>query len=182
MTNPAVADQNAPGPASTPTRRALLGLGAVGAALAVSRTASAAPGEQDQAVAGFAIGAELAASELYAGRDGELWRVMAESHGSFAERLAGISGVSADGRNEAIYAALSGAFDSDAEAAALELENTLAATHVELIGQVTDVEIAAAMASIVAAESRHAAVIATQSDAGLDAVLVNAADAVAPEA
>ena len=182
MTNPAVADQNAPGPASTPTRRALLGLGAVGAALAVSRTASAAPGQADRALAEFAIGAELAAGQLYSGHDGDLWSVLASSHRAFAERLAGISGVSADAPNETILSALGPVFDSDVEAAALELENTLAASHVELIAAVTDVQIAAAMASIVASESRHAAVIATQSDAGLDAVLVNSADAVTPEA
>lgn len=182
MTNPAVADQNAPGPASTATRRTLLGLGAVGAALAVSRTASAALTDDDLSLAGFAIGAELAASQLYTGRDGDLWQVLATSHRAFAERMAGITGVSADSANEEILAALGPAFDADAEAAALELENTLAATHVGLIGQVVDVELAGAMASIVAAESRHAAVVAAQSDAGLDAVLVNTAVAVVPEA
>ncbi len=182
MTNPAVADQNAQGPASTTTRRALLGLGAVGAALAVSRTVSAAPDETDRELAGFAIGAELAASELYAAQDGDLWQVLADSHGAFAERLAGLSGVSADAPNETIMTTLGPVFDSDLEGAALELENTLAATHVELIGTVTDVDIAAAMASIVASESRHAAVIAAQSGGDLDAILVNSADAVTPEA
>lgn len=182
MTKPAVADQNAPGPASSPTRRALLGIGAVGAALAVSRTASAAPTPDDRDLAGFAIGAELAASELYAGRDGDLWRVLSESHGAYAELLAGITAVSADHRNDELYDSLSGGFDSDIEATALALENTLAATHVELIGMVTDDEVAAAMASIVAAESRFAAVVANRSGADLDAVLVNSADALASEA
>lgn len=182
MTNPADADQNAPGPASTTTRRALLGLGAVGAVLAASRTASAAPGPQDRELAGFAIGAELAASELYVGRDGALWGVLSESHGAYAELLAGISGVPADGRDDSIFTAFASGFDSDIEMAALELENTLAATHVELIGRMTDDELAGAMASILAIESRFAAVIATESGGDLDAVLVNAASAAAPEA
>jgi len=182
VTNPAVADQNASGPASTTTRRALLGLGAVGAALAVSRTVSAAPTEDDRAIAAFAIGAELAAGVLYTGVDGDLWTVIAHNHRAFAERLAGISGVSADAPNETIMSTLAPMFEGDVEAAALELENTLAATHAELIASVADVELAGAMASIIASESRHAAVIATQSDAGLDAVLVNTATAVVPEA
>jgi hypothetical protein len=165
---------------SRTTRRALLGLGVVGATLAASRSVSAAPAAD---VAAFAIAAELTAAELYALADGDLWDVMSQSHGAFAERLAGISGVSADLINDEVYDAFADVFaSSDPSPAALTLENTLAATHSDLMGLVEDDTMLAAIASIVASESRHAAVIAQLSDAGLDAALVNDAASIAPEA
>ena len=182
MTNPAVADHTPNDQvANRPTRRALLGVGVAGAALAVSRTVSAASPGPD--LAGFAISAELAARDLYDAADGELWSVMSDSHGAFAERLAGITGVSASQRNEELYSAFSVAFlGSNTSEAALELENTLAATHSELLGMIDDETLLAAIASIVASESRHAAAIATTSGADLDTVLVNSAAALSPEA
>lgn len=180
VTNPAAEDAATDQNESRTSRRALLGLGVVGASLAAARSVSAAPAAD---LAAVAIAAELAAAELYAGADGDLWAVMSESHGAFAERLAGISGVSANLRNDAVVAAFAEGFAaSDPSAAALELENTLAATHADLMGLVEDDEMLAAMASIVASESRHAAVIAQLSDAGLDAALVNTAASIAPEA
>lgn len=182
MTNPAAAEHTASDPvASRNTRRALLGLGALGAALAAAKTASAA-GSADTGLAAFAIGAELAASDLYASVDGDLWALFGDHHLAAAQRMAGIAGLSADTRNDALFDALSGAFGSDTEATALELENTLAATHTELLGAVSDETLLMAIASIIAAESRHAAVIAQQSGAGLDAALTNAAAPLAPEA
>lgn len=182
MTNPAVAD-HAPDDqvANRSTRRALFGLGVAGAALAVSRSVSAAAPGPD--LAGFAISAELAARDLYDNADGELWSVMSDSHGAFAERLAGITGVSATRRNDDLYTAFAAGFQSgDPSEAALQLENTLAATHTELLGLIDDETLLAAIAAIVASESRHAAVIASTSGADLDTVLVNSAAALSPEA
>lgn len=182
MTNPAVADHTPNDQvANRSTRRALLGVGVAGVALAVSRSVSAAAPGPD--LAGFAISAELAARDLYDVADGELWSVMSDSHGAFAERLAGITGVSAGERNEELYSAFAVAFlGSNTAEAALELENTLAATHSELLGMIDDETLLAAIASIVASESRHAAAIATTSGAGLDTVLVNSAAALSPQA
>jgi hypothetical protein len=182
VTNPAVADNDATDPAtSRSSRRALLGLGVAGATLAVSRSVSAAPSGAD--LAAFAIGAELSARDLYNSADGELWSVLADSHGAFAERLAGVSGVPASARNDDLFAANAEAFGSDdPSATALGLENLLAATHTELLGMVDDTALLGVIASIVASESRHAAVIANSSGASLDTTLVNSAVALAPEA
>lgn len=187
MTNSAVA-----GPATSdrPSRRSLLGAGAIGAALALSgaRPASAAAGADD-ALAAFAISIELAARDLYdaaiaAGADDAVWTAMREQHESYAQRLAGITGISAQLRDEATYSQFSDAFASDPAGAGFELENVAAATHTELLGSVSDIDIAAAMASFVAMESRHATVLAGLSGQGddLDALFLNTATALSPEA
>lgn len=190
MTDSAIADD----PASEgPSRRALLGAGVIGAALAAagSRPAAATAGlsTSDRANAAFAIGLELTARDLYetaiaAGAEGPVWPTMRDQHSAYAERLAGISGVSADSRNDAVFDSLSGAFDSDDPAdAAHELENVAAATHSDLIGTVTDDTLTSAMASIVSMESRHAAVLAGLAGNGddFDALFLNSATALSPE-
>ncbi|MCB0967678.1 MAG: hypothetical protein KDB37_12655 [Ilumatobacter sp.] len=181
MTNPAAADTTATDQGRS-TRRAVLGLGAFGAAMAVARTASAAA-EEAPSIAEFAMTAELTAQELYLLADGELWTLLASHHGAYAQRIAGLAGLSAQGRNDAIYDALSDAFSgSDPSAAAIELENTLAATHTELLGLELDGPVVSAVASIAVTESRHAATIAVESGADLETQLVNSAAAIAPEA
>jgi hypothetical protein len=184
VTNPAAAETTATDQvASRTTRRAVLGLGAFGAAMAAARTASAAAGTEPSDMAAFAMSAELAARDLYQLADGELWSLMASHHSAYAERIAGIAGLSARGRNDALYEAMSDAFSSgDPTDAALELENTLAATHTELLALVVTPRSIAAIASIAATESRHAATIAATSGADLDTQLTNSAAALAPEA
>ena len=77
-----------------------------------------------------------------------------------------------------------GGFQSSTSASAFDLENVAAATHVELLGRVVDVNSAAAMASIAAMESRHATVLAGIAGMGddFDALFLNTATAVSPEA
>jgi hypothetical protein len=191
VTDSAVADQ---ADSDRPTRRALLGAGVIGAALAMagSRSASAANNgltEADASLVGFAISLELTARDLYdaaldAGATGDVWHVMREQHESYAQRLAGIIGVGADMRNDDVFDALVGGFQSSTSASAFDLENVAAATHVELLGQVVDVNSAAAIASIAAMESRHAAVLAGIAGMGddFDALFLNTATAVSPEA
>ncbi len=182
MTNPAPAASTASDQGRT-TRRAVLGLGAFGTVLATARTASAAAGAEASSIADFAMRAELTAQALYQLADGDLWSVMAEHHGAYAQRIAGIAGLSATGRLDDVYDSLSGAFSSgDPSEAALELENTLAATHTELLGMTDDGPSISAIASIAITESRHAATIAALSGADLDTQLVNSAAALAPEA
>jgi rubrerythrin len=191
VTDSAVADHADP---DRPTRRALFGAGVIGAALAMagSRSASAATNglsERDIALAEFAIALELTARDLYdaaieAGATGEVWSVMREQHESYAQRLSGITGSKADTRNDAVYFALVDSFRSTTSDAAFNLENTAAATHIELIGEVGDVDTAAAMASMAAMESRHAVVLAGLAGKGgdLDAMFLNTATPLAPEA
>lgn len=190
MTDSAPADHAA---TERTTRRALLGAGAIGAALALagSRPASATSGlsDDDLALAGFAIALELTARDLYdvavaAGAGGDVWPAMREQHEAAATRLSGITGLSANARDDATFDALESAFDaSDPSASAFELENTAAATHTSLLGQVADAGIAAAMASIAAIESRHATVLASLSGQDdLDSLFLNTATALSPEA
>lgn len=184
MTDSAHADHAA---SERSTRRALLGAGALGAALALAGSRPASAGttglsDSDLALAGFAISLELTARDLYdaaisAGADGDVWTTMREQHESYAQLLAGISGISAESRDDATFDLLSDGFAvSDPAPAAFELENTAAATHIDLLGKVDDVGIASAMASFVSLESRHATVLATLSGQNdLDALFLNSA-------
>jgi Ferritin-like domain len=191
VTDSAPADHASDGRA---TRRALLGAGVVGAAIALTgaRPASAASSglsDEDLALSGFAIALELTARDLYdaaieAGADDDVWMVMREQHEAYAQRLAGITGIPAAGRNDVAYDQLIDAMATrDPAATALQLENIAAATHTELLGSVDDVDLATAMASFASMENRHATVLALlsgQSD-DLDVLLSNSATALSPE-
>ena len=192
MTDSAVADHAA---SDRPHRRALLGAGVIGAALALagSRPASADStsglSDSDLANIGFAIGLELAASHLYqaaidAGATGEVWSVIRDQHDSAAQLLAGISGISADQRNDAVFDALVEGFRTTTSAAAFDLENVAAATHFELLALVVDPQPAGAIASIAAIESRQANVLAGLAGKGddFDALFLNTATPLSPEA
>jgi len=190
VTIAAPADRAATEPTS---RRALLGAGVVGAALAVagSRAVSAAAPQpnDDPAIADLAIGYELAARDLYdaaiaAGSSDDLWHVLREQHESYGQRVSGLVGQPAQTPSVVLFDALSGAFSSaEPFAAAMELENTLAATHTEWLATVTNPSMAIAMASIAALEARHAAVLGILSGVtDGEALFVNAAAAFAGEA
>ena len=192
MTDSAVADHAA---SDRPTRRALLGAGVIGAALAMAGSRSVSAGtpevsDSDAALVGFAISLEITARDLYdasiaAGADDQVWSVMREQHESYAQRLSGIAGIPADARSDSVYDALEADFaNSDPADAAFDLENVAAATHVELLADVDDSEVVAAIASIAAMESRHATVFADMSGRGgdLDALFLNTATALSPEA
>lgn len=190
MTDSALADTTA---TERQSRRALLGAGALGVALALAgaRPAAAATGlsDDDLALGGFAIRLELAVRDLYdaaiaAGADDDVWVVMREQHEAYAQLLAGITGLSADERDDTTFDALVAEFaTSDPSAAALNVENTAAATHTDLLGRVDDVGIASAMASFVSMESRHATILAGLSGQDdLDTLFLNGATPLSPEA
>lgn len=184
MTDSAVADHAA---SDRSSRRALLGAGVLGAALALtgSRAASAlsSPGlsDDDTAIAAFAIALELAARDLYdaaiaAGSTDEAFAVLREQHEGYATRLAGLAGVSASVRDDATYDALVGAFSTaDPVIAARDLENTAAATHISLLGPVEGDDLAAVVAAIAAMESRHSTVLGLIAGESGDALFLNPA-------
>ncbi|MFW2334547.1 hypothetical protein [Ilumatobacter sp.] len=191
MTDSATADHAAP---ERTTRRALLGAGVVGAALALAGARPAAAGtttglsESDTALTAFAISLELTARDLYdaaieAGAGVGIWSTMRSQHGSYAERLSGIAGIPANLRDETTYELLVERFaTSDPSDVAFELENIAAATHTELVGAVEDVNLAAAMASFVSMESRHATVMAAMAGQDdFDVLFSNTATALSPE-
>jgi len=121
--------------------------------------------DNDVQLAETAIALELSARDLYdsaisAGADDELWAVLREQHESYAQRLAGIIGNSAGISDAELFDSLSGPFGAaDPAEPAAELENTLAATHIAALAEITDDEVAGAVASIVAMESRHATIL-----------------------
>jgi len=194
VTDSANADHPAP---ERRSRRALIGAGVTGAALAVtgSRAANASADEssglsdEDLGLADFAIGAELAANELYAaavdaGASDEIYGLLGRQHRGYAERIAGLTGVSANTPNEALIdSSLTDFENGDPVDAALALENTAAATHIELLKTIVDPGLAGAIASITAMESRHAVALATKSGQGddLDVLFDNDAAALSPE-
>lgn len=173
------------------SRRALLGAGAVAAVLAATESAPAAAApspDGDAALAGFAIGVELSARDLYraaidAGASGQAWSLLADQHASYAQRLAGLTGISANSRDAAAYDARSADFAGSSPAnAAFALENALIATHLELVGSIGDERIADALAAIVSAESHHAAYLAERSGRGdnFDALFHNSGEPLTP--
>lgn len=180
MTNPSAVDTTSQPTVGRSTRRALLGLGVVGAALAASRPASAGAFPDQEGLAEVIIGAELAARDLYLAAPSDMGaeglpEVLASHHEAYAERLSGITGIRADTPYEQLLTSAMDAFSSGDIAAALDLENSLAATHAALLGETDDPNLLNALASIVSAESRHAAVLATESGADLEATFINTA-------
>jgi hypothetical protein len=161
------------------SRRGLIGaLGAAGlasiGALSVARPASAAPSsptEGDKALLYEAMRAELTAEALYreaiaAGLSdvaGELAAVFAENHVTYADKIAGGAGFSADTRNEELFEQLRPAFATDDveafTAIAASLENTLGATHTALLSEYVSVKARKLTASIVVVEARMAVVL-----------------------
>jgi len=175
------------------SRRALVGAGVVGVVLVATGGRPAGAGSaslsaEDRASAAFAIGIELSARDLYqaaidAGAEGTAWGIFADSHSSYAERIAGLTGISANTPAPAVFAEREADFTSDRPAnAAFNLENSLIATHLDLLAQVTDVDIADALASILAMESQHAAYLAERSGHGdnFDALFNNDAEPITP--
>ncbi len=128
--------------------------------------------EDDRANAQFAIGVELAARDLYqaaidAGAQGSAWGIFVTQHAQYAQRIAGLTGISANTVDSTVYQDRLADFQGDRPAnAAFDLENTLVATHAALLGQVTSANAAGVLASIVSMESRHAAYLAERSGRG----------------
>lgn len=184
MTDPAVADHAA---SDRSSRRALLGAGVIGAALALagSRSTSAAanPGlsDADKELAAFAIGLELTARDLYdaaisAGATDEIWSVLREQHEAYGTRISGLAGISADFRADAVYDSFEGVFsDASPVEPALELENIAAATHINLLNDIEDLGFAEIVAAIASMESRHSTVLGLMSGASGDTLFTNPA-------
>ena len=161
------------------SRRGLIGaLGAAGlagaAALSVARPASAAPSsptEDDKVLLRQAMELELTARALYEEAIGaglsdvalELATVFAENHVTYADKIAGAAGFSANTRNEEVFEQLQSAFaTSDAEAfaeVAASLENTATATHTALLPEYVSVDARTLTASILVVEARMATVL-----------------------
>ena len=103
---------------------------------------------------------------------------MSDSHESFAQAIAGLSGLSANERNEPVFAEYRDAMrGADRAKTAYDLESAAAATHIDLIGKLSDSGAAEVIASIASSESRHCVVLADVLGSGNDLgmTLVNSA-------
>ncbi len=167
-------------------RRKLLAGGTAALALTMvgGRAASAAGlSSSELELLKFAQGLELALHDLYdealhIDKDSAAWTVMADSHESFAQAIAGLAGLSANERNNDLFNNFKDAIrGNDRVQTAYDLESAAAATHIDLIGKLTDSGAAEVISSIAIAESRHCVVLADVLGKGNDlgATLTNSA-------
>ena len=155
------------------------------------------PTNDDISLLGFAQSVELAAEHLFrsaidGGALGDDARAVVDfvrdAHEAHSDSISALLGVPAPrSALESAIASFGDGFSSSSEsdvlAAAHELENVAVATHVQLIGRLVGVDGASLAASILMAESRFAVVFADLAGHGdIDAVLVNSAEALTPEA
>lgn len=174
-------------------RRTMLVAGLTGALATIAGAAKVSAAENDFTAAEldilrFAQRLELTARDLYdaamaAGATGAVWEAMSEQHEAYAQSIAGLTGLSADSRNDEVYDALVGSFSSSVAAeAAYDLESAAAVTHIEVLGLLTHRPASQLVASIIAAESRHCVVLADLTGRGTDltALLVNTASPILP--
>jgi hypothetical protein len=174
-------------------RRAMLIAGLAGAVVAIAGASRVTAAENDFTdaeldILRFAQRLELTARDLYdaamsAGATGAIWEAMSEQHEAYAQSIAGLTGLSADSRNDEVFDALVGAFSSSGAAeAAYDLESAAAATHIEVLGLLSHRPASELIASIISAESRHCVVLADLTGRGTDltALLVNNAQPILP--
>lgn len=133
------------------------------------------PGEAEKALLEQAMLLELTAHDLYRSslasasltpEDAALIEVIAANHEAYAQSIAGVAGLSASGRDEALYTELSSGFGSDLLLSAHALEQSAIATHTELMGSYSSLHAIEVTASIITVEARHATVLAAA--AGVD--------------
>ncbi len=153
--------------------RAVGAAGIAGAAIAWTSESTVAstdvPTDGDTLLLAEAMALELAARDLYRltletsiGDDtAVLVNAMATNHGAYAQSIAGATGLSANARNEEVFAANEAAFfTTDFELAAHALEQTAVATHTALLGMYESRQAIDLTASILVVEARHATVLA----------------------
>jgi hypothetical protein len=170
-----VSAESAPG--STATRRGLIAMagatalsGAAAALLSNGRVGAAppAPTESDKLILNQVLGLELAARDLYGialdtvrSDLTELVGVLRANHGTYAETIAGATGISANRPNNDVIEANAEAFGSpDFLASAHALEQSAVSTHTALLSEYDSADAVRITASILTVEARHATVIA----------------------
>lgn len=152
------------------------------------------PTAADIPLLNFAESIELAARDLYgvaiaAGVKDDAIAAMQSNHRGYADVIRGILGTNSNGRrNEELYSTYADRFNvADAAslaAAAYELESTLVATHIALLGELIGTDPARRIAAILIVEGRHAAVLADIGGQGSDftALFEDSARALTPQA
>ena len=156
-------------------------------------TPPAQPTDADKQLLQFAQGVELAARDLYkkaadsgkfADDEVAMLKMFGEHHNSYAQAMNGLIGkVATNKRNDSLYSTHVGQLGSaqSAFAALQTLENTLAATNTDILGQLRGLDAARILASIITTEARMAAVFGTLPAMSLTSALNSSANSLAPK-
>ena len=152
------------------------------------------PTSADKQLLDFALSAELSVHDLYVtaidsgmlSADEKLMMEMfSEHHKSYAQSLNGLLGKAATNtRNEALYTTYAGQLTSaQAMNRVLQsIENTMVATHIDILSSLEGMDGATLVASIITVEARHAALFGTLPTSSLSNALNSAATSLAPNA
>jgi len=156
-------------------------------------TPPAQPTEADKQLLQFAQGVEFAARDLYkkatdsgkfAGDELAMLTLFGEHHNSYAQAINGLIGKAAtNARNESLYSSHVGqlASSQSAYASLQSLENTLATTNTDILGQLLGTDAAKILASIITIEARMAAVFGTLPALSLTSALNSSGNSLAPK-
>jgi hypothetical protein len=152
------------------------------------------PTSADKQLLDFALSAELSVHDLYVtainsgmlSADEKLMMEMfSEHHKSYAQSLNGLLGKAATNTpNEALYTTYAGQLTSaQAMNRVLQsIENTMVATHIDILSSLEGMDGATLVASIITVEARHAAIFGTLPTSSLSNALNSAATSLAPNA
>ena len=152
------------------------------------------PTSADKQLLDFALSAELSVHDLYitainsgvlSADEKSMMEMFSEHHKSYAQSLNGLLGKAATNtRNEALYSTYAGQLTSaQAMNRVLQsIENTMVATHTDILSSLQGMDGATLVASIITVEARHAAVFGTLPTANLSSALNSAAPSLAPNA
>jgi superoxide dismutase len=156
-------------------------------------TPPAQPTDADMQLLLFTQGVELAARDLYkkavesakySDDEAAMLKMFGEHHNSYAQAMNGLIGkVATNKRNDSLYSTHVGQLASaqSAYAALQSLENTLAATNTDILGQLLGTDGARVLASIITTEARMAAVFGTLPALNLTTALNSSANSLAPK-
>jgi superoxide dismutase len=152
------------------------------------------PTSADKQLLDFALSAELSVHDLYitaidsgmlSADERSMMEMFSEHHKSYAQSLNGLLGKAAtNSRNEALYSTYAGQLTTaQAMNRVLQsVENTMVATHTDILSSLQGMDGATLVASIITVEARHAAVFGTLPTANLSSALNSAATSLAPNA
>ncbi|HEX4982461.1 MAG TPA: ferritin-like domain-containing protein, partial [Ilumatobacteraceae bacterium] len=121
-----------------------------------------------------------------AGADDPLFGALADQHEAYAQGIASFIGEPADTRDDGVYDERESAFAASdrtvVATAGYDLESAAVATHTALLGRLESADAAKLIASMLAMEARHCAVLADMSGRGddLNVLLVNTAEPILP--
>ena len=152
------------------------------------------PTGADKQLLDFALSAELSVQDLYlkaidsgalSADEKLMMQMFSDHHKAYAQSLNGLLGKAASNtRNEGLYSTFAGQLTSaDAISRVLQsVENTMVATHTDILSSLEGLDGATLVASIITVEARHAAVFGTLPNSNLSSALNSAASSLAPNA